>query len=93
MLISNFVLPFTLFNTKLGTNYFYIITVVFFMKFGLFFERFVIVLTTIHQDSLTLTSGLNTFEPLILVFKTLFLQGFSIAIILLSIFEVLKRKN
>jgi len=90
MLFSSIILPFTLLIKKLGKRYFYLIFVVFCMKFGLFFERFVIIVTSIHQDYYTNDINSEMFQPLIWGGEMITLQGIIITIVILGIFELLK---
>jgi len=60
------------------------------MKFGLFFERFVIIVTSIHQDYYTNDINSEMFQPLIWGGEMITLQGIIITIVILGIFELLK---
>jgi len=93
MLFSSIILPFTLLIKKLGKRYFYLIFVVFCMKFGLFFERFVIIVTSIHQDYYTNDINIEIFQPTLWGLKMITLQGLLISIIILGIFELLKARK
>lgn len=52
MTLSALILPCSLFINKLASKFWYVFLVVFGMKIGLFFERFVIYSTSIHRDFL-----------------------------------------
>jgi len=93
MLFSSIILPLTLLIKKLAKRYFYLIFVVFCLKFGLFFERFVIIVTSIHQDYPSISLATPWLKSLLYVTIVLFIQGFIISIIILGIFEVLKMRK
>jgi hypothetical protein len=100
MLLSALILPFTLLIKKLASKFWYVIFVAFGMKIGMYFERFVIIVTSFHRDYL-LNNGNSELEDknseLIDSFSfdigMIFLQGLIIAILALGIFEVLKKKK
>lgn len=50
MLISSTLLPFTLLFKKIGQNSFYLLFIAFMMNCGLYFERYVILVTSFHMD-------------------------------------------
>ena len=67
MLISNSILPFLLFFKKLGKNIYFILLISFLINIGFWFERFVIIVTSLHQDFLPPTSnntGFSQYIPL-----------------------------
>jgi hypothetical protein len=100
MLLSALILPFALLIKKLASKFWYVIFVAFGMKIGMYFERFVIIVTSFHRDYL-LNNGNSELEDknseLIDSFSfdigMIFLQGLIIAILALGIFEVLKKKK
>lgn len=89
MFLSANVFPFTLFIKKFRTKFFYVLVVAFFMKIGAYFERFVIITTSLHRDY---AEG-HEFSDLFFLLSILMLQGFLLAIILLGILEIIERKN
>lgn len=90
MFICAIVLPFTLFIKKLASNYFYVLLVAVLMKSGFYFERFVLIVTTLHRDYFP--SNTDSFDLEILwLIALLLLQGFILALILLGIVEVFER--
>jgi len=100
MFLSALILPFTLLIKKLASKYWYVILVAFGMKIGMYFERFVIILTSFHRDYLPENAN-SEFEnentDLIDLFSfgigIIFLQGLIITILTLGIFEIIKRKK
>lgn len=78
MTLGALLLPMTLFYKKLGTNPFYIILVLFLMKSGHYFERFVIFMTCLHRNYL----DDSTIDLYIKGFILVCLQGFFLVIIL-----------
>lgn len=94
MFIAAAALPFSLFYKKLAMNPFYLIFLVFMMKIGYYFERFVIMVTSFHTDYSPNNS--NDFHWLnfwIISVLLQILKGFIIAIILLGIFELMARRK
>ena len=87
MTFGALLLPMTLFYKRLGLNAFYLIFVSFLMKSGMYFERFVIIVTSIHRDYLPSKnsnySESNTFYFLFYYFSIILLQGFILAILIL----------
>ena len=100
MFLSALILPLTLFFKKLASKFWYVLLVVFGMKSGMYFERFVIIVTSFHRDYLPRNGNAeleNGNTELIDLFAfgigTIFLQGLIITILTLGIFEILKRKK
>lgn len=91
MLFSSILLPITLLFQQLAKRYFYVIFIVFCMQIGLFFERFVIILTSFHLDGTDYlkSTDFNFFISELFLF---FLQGFIISILILGVLEILKMK-
>ena len=93
MFLSALILPFTLFHKKIASNFYYVIFVAIFMKIGFYFERFVIIVTSFHRDygeEIRNVEFIDTFTFGVII---LFIQGIMIAMILLGIFEILKKKG
>jgi hypothetical protein len=100
MLLSSLILPFTLLSKKLAAKFWYVLLVAFAMKIGMYFERFVIIVTSFHRDYLTGNGNAeleNGNTELIDLFAfgigMIFLQGLIITILTLGIFEIIKRKK
>ncbi len=99
MSLSALILPFTLLIKKLASKFLYVLFVAFAMKIGMYFERFVIIVTSFHRDYLP-NNGNSELEngnvELIDLFAfgigMIFLQGVIITILTLGIFEIIKRK-
>ncbi|WP_378174297.1 hypothetical protein [Aquimarina sp. SS2-1] len=93
MLFSSSILPFTLLIKKIGSKPWYILLVAVCLKLGVYFERFVIILSGFHRDYLP-----NNCSSDFLNFPTygiflFFIQGFILGILLLIFFELIHRKN
>lgn len=93
MLLATLLFPLSLFFKKLASRFWYVLIVAFGIKIGLFFERFVIITTSLHRDYLPGSdnsdfTGLPTFGV-----EIFFLQGLILAILSLGIFELVKRKK
>ena len=93
MLISSTILPFTLLIKKLSRSTLYVLLIAFLMKAGLYFERFVIITTSIHRDYLSTSYESDWIEDTVYAFTAILIQGLIIAILMLSFFEVLKRRK
>ena len=93
MLFSSTILPFTLLINKLSKRYLYVLFVAFCMKIGMFFERFTIIVTSMHRDYPLVDKNSVWLEPLSFGLTMAFLQGLIIGILILGFFEVLKRKK
>ncbi|WP_111710268.1 hypothetical protein [Lutibacter citreus] len=100
MFLSALILPLTLLIKKLASKFWYVILVVFGMKSGMYFERFVIIMTSFHRDYLPGNGNAeleNGNTELIDLFAfgigMIFLQGLIITILTLGIFEIIKRKK
>ena len=87
------ILPFTLLLKKLGTKYWYILLISFLMKIGFYFERFVIITTSIHRDSMTSSWDSKTNNLWLEVLLIQIIQGVIIASLILVITKVLKNKQ
>ena len=93
MFLSALILPFTLFIKKIASNFYYVIFVAIFMKIGFYFERFVIIVTRYHRDYGEEMRNVEFIDSFSFGVIMLFIQGITIAIILLGIFEFLKKKR
>lgn len=85
--------PLSLFYKKLATKPLYLIAIVFFMKIGWYFERFVIIVTSYHRDYAEETHNFDLFTSWPVIILLQMLQAFIIAVLLLSIFEILARRK
>ncbi len=93
MLISATILPFTLLIKKLATNFWYVLLIAFFMKVGVYFERFVIITTSFHRDYAPNGGITNITESLIYGLLVFFIQGFIISVIIIGILKMIERKK
>ena len=93
MFLSALILPFTLRIKKISSNFYYVLFVAIFMKIGFYFERFVIIVTTFHQDYQTENENAKFTDSLSFGILIIFIQGIIIAMISLGIFEIIKKKR
>ena len=93
MSFSHLILPFTLLYKKIASNFYYVMFVAVFMKIGFYYELFVIIVTSFHRDyreNIQSIEFINSFTSILIM---LFIQGIIIALILLGIFEILKKRD
>ncbi|GAA0728418.1 hypothetical protein GCM10009430_37550 [Aquimarina litoralis] len=93
MFIAALILPFTLMIKKMAIKFWYVMFIAFCMKVGIYFERFIIITTSYHRDYLTENGNIEFIYPFLLGISILFVQGVIIAILILGIFQILKRKT
>ncbi len=96
MFISALILPFTLLINKLASRFGYVLLIAFAMKIGMYFEYLVIMVTSFHKDYLPKNSEKRFQEVTSLLSSgmgIMFLKGIMLAILILGIFEIIKRKN
>jgi len=100
MFLGALILPLTLLIKKLASKFWYVLLVAFGMKSGMYFERFVIIVTSFHRDYLPgngNSESENRTVELIDLFAfgigMLFIQGVIITILTLGIFEIFKKKK
>ena len=93
MLISASILPFTLLIKKLSTKFWYVLLIAFFMKVGVYFERFVIITTSFHRDYEPNSGMTNITVSLIYGLSVFFIQGFIISLIVIGILKMIERKK
>jgi hypothetical protein len=100
MFLSALILPLTLLIKKLASKFWYVLLVAFGMESGMYFERFVITVTSFHRDYLpgngntpTGNGNIEWVDLFVLGIGMIFLQGVVITILTLGIFEVIKRKK
>ncbi|WP_190810974.1 hypothetical protein [Flagellimonas sp. S3867] len=93
MFLSALILPLTLFIKKLASKFWYVLLVVFGMKSGMYFERFVIIVTSFHRDYLPGNGNAELIDLFAFGIGMIFLQGLIITILTLGIFEIIKRKK
>lgn len=92
MLLSAFILPFSLLVKKLATKFWYVLFVAFCMKIGSYFERFVIITTSLHRD-LPDNGNIKFTDSILYIIGMLLIQGMVIAIMTLGVFELTKKKK
>jgi hypothetical protein len=90
MFFSAILLPFTLLIKKLGSSYLYVLLIAFLIKIGVYFERFVIIITSFHRDYGAVTYSKTWYDPLIFNTISLIIQGCFIAFLLLAVLESIK---
>lgn len=93
MFLSALILPLTLLIKKLASKFWYVLLVVFGMKSGMYFERFVIIVTSFHRDYLPGNRNVELIDLFVFGIGMIFLQGIVITILTLGIFEIIKRKR
>lgn len=93
MFLSAAVLPFSLLIKKLGTNFWFVLCVAFFMKIGMYLERFIIITSAWHRDF----SESNWMPDSVNIWSTgwglIFLQGILLALLSLGVFEIIERRT
>lgn len=92
MFVSALLLPFTLLVKKLALKFWYVLFIAFTMKIGLYFERFVIIVSSFHREYMPENGNteLENGNIELFVIGMIFLQGIIIAILTLGILEIKK---
>ena len=93
MLLCVTVLPFTLLFKKLASKYWYVLIIAFLIKVGVYFERFVIVTTSMHRDYAQENGSSELMDLAAYGISVFLIQGLIIAIILLGILKLIERKK
>lgn len=93
MLFCVTVLPFTLLIKKLSSKYWYVLLIAFFIKIGVYFERFVILTTSIHRDYAQENGSSDLMASTAYGILVFFIQGFIIAVLLLLLLKRIERKK
>ena len=93
LFLGALLLPFTLIFKRLASKFWYVLLIAFVMKIGMYFERFVIITTSFHRDYSTENGNVALMESLSYGIGMLFIQGMLIAILILAMFQILKRKK
>ena len=93
MFIAAAILPLSLFYKKLATKPLYLIAIVFCMKIGWYFERFVIIITSYHRDYVEETHNFDPFTSWPVIILIQILQAFIIAVLLLGVFEIIEKRK
>lgn len=93
MTFGAFIFPFTLLYNKLASSFFYMLVVSFFLQSGYYFERLVIMITSFHRDYVPSSCKFDNSNTFILGIVLTFIQGTAIAIIVLGVFEIIKRNK
>ena len=91
LLFGATVVPFSLLYKKIGLKPFYILFVLFVMRFGLYFERFVIIATRFQRNYEPNNNNSDIIPFFIQGTLMIFFQGFIMAIVLLAIFDLIKK--
>lgn len=91
MLFGALVMPLSLFNRKLASKFWYLLLVAFAMKIGMYIERFIIIVTSIHRDYSPDMYSVNFMDSFAFGLTLIWLQGMVIAITTLVIFQLIKR--
>lgn len=93
MLLLALVVPLTLFSKRLGTTFWYLLIAAFCLKFGTYFERFVLLVTSFHRDYLTENGDFGLIRPFVFGMGVFLLQGILIALLMLVLLEILKPRK
>jgi hypothetical protein len=93
MFLSAMILPFSLLVKKLATNFWYVLFIAFCMKIGSYFERFVIIMTSLHRDNLPDNGNAEFTDSILYIIGIVFLQGIAIAILTLGVFKMTQKKK
>lgn len=93
MLLSALILPLTLRIKKLASKFWYVLLVAFVMKSGMYFERFVLMVTSFHRDYLPNNGNTESINLFAFGIGMTFLQGVIITILTLGIFQLIKKKK
>lgn len=86
-------LPFKLLLKKLVAFFWYVLLVEFLIKTGAYFERFVIITTSLHRDYLPPNNTPSSFNFPFIELSLIVLQGVLMGILLLGIFTFRNRKS
>ena len=90
MIISSSILPYTLLIKKLSQRYWFVILIAFCINIGLYFERFIIIMTSLHRDG---SPSENQISFIIEAITTLSIQGVIIAIVTLGLIEIISKRK
>ncbi len=93
MIIGFFVMPLSLLYNKLGFKKWYILLVSIGLNIGVLFERFIIIITSLHRDFGKDHQKFELVQAYLYEFGMFLLQGIILALISLVVFQVLKRRN
>lgn len=93
MFLNATILPFTLLVRKLASKFWYVLLVAFCMKIGFYFERFVIITTSFQTDYADSNGNAEIRGSMAFGMALSFLQGILIAIVILGMLEIIKRKK
>ena len=91
MLLCVTLFPLTLLFKKLASKYWYVLIIAFLMNVGVYFERFVIVTTSMHRDYAAENGSSKLMDLATYGTSVYFIQGLIIALILLGILKLLER--
>lgn len=90
MFLLALIMPFSLVFAKLRKLFWYVLIVAFCMKIGYYFERFVLLTTSIHRDYELPFSDMSLFNQMLQSVEISFLKGLIITFILLLCVQVYK---
>lgn len=93
MFVSAMVLPFSLFVKKMASKFWYVFLVAFFMKVGFYLEQIIRITTVYHRDYLPANASIEFSISILFEIGMLCIQGVIIAIVILGIFETIKKKK
>ena len=90
MLISSTILPYTLLIKNLNQKYWFIILISFIINIGLYFERSIIIITSLHRDGAVSENQISFITDAI---TALSIQGIVIAILTLGLVEIVSKRK
>lgn len=93
MFFSASILPFSLFEKKIATKFWYVLLVSFLMKVGVYFERFVIITTSMHRDYAPDGWANNPEYYIWRGYLSLILQSFILTLVFLGIAKIIEEKK
>lgn len=93
LFILALILPFTLLVKKVATKFWYVLIVAFCMKIGGYFERFVIITTSLHRDYLPDNGNTEIADSILYNLGMILIQGMLITILTLGVFEMTRKKK
>ena len=93
MLFGSLILPFTLLLKSWASKFWYVLFVAFCLKIGSYYERFVIMTTVLYRDYVPGNGNTEMANSALSVVAMLIIQGVLIAILILGVFEMTKKKK
>ena len=89
----SYLLPFTLLIKRWASKFWYVILISFGMKLGTYYERFVILTTSIHRDYTQEADNYDYLYSFASEILLITIQGIVLSFVLLTAFELQKRRT